>query len=203
MNPDFDLVDDLPFDPDDDLPFDPVDDLPNELYYTIFRFFKPKELLLCSQLDENFNSLCKLESLWKPFDNFIKRPNINYNKWRYNAKLKERLIQERIDYMNCSPFIDTTRIHYNLYRKTYISKKNKKRNNEIVDLRMNMQRKFMNSTGVRRLNSTHIYGIEIVVSREIETKYQNYKYMKNHYEAAMIYLENRNYIKNNTIKKLH
>lgn len=42
-------------------------DLPNECIYEIFTFLYPKELLLSYQVNNNFNNLCKLESLWKPF----------------------------------------------------------------------------------------------------------------------------------------
>ena len=42
-------------------------DLPNECMYDILVFLEPKELLLCCQINTNFNNLCKLESLWKLF----------------------------------------------------------------------------------------------------------------------------------------
>ena len=42
-------------------------DLANECIYEILTFLGPKELLLCYQLNNNFNNLSKLESLWKLF----------------------------------------------------------------------------------------------------------------------------------------
>ena len=40
-------------------------DLANDCVYEILTFLVPEQLLLCYQLDSNFNSLCKMESLWK------------------------------------------------------------------------------------------------------------------------------------------
>lgn len=69
-----------------------MDEFPNELYYTIFEFFTPKELLLCSQLDDNFNSLCDLKSLWKKY-------NKGYKNVFYGVNRKIRKNKHRESYM--------------------------------------------------------------------------------------------------------
>ena len=39
--------------------------LPNECIYSILLFLNPKHLQLGSQINNNFNNLCRLDSLWK------------------------------------------------------------------------------------------------------------------------------------------
>ena len=71
-----------------------MDIFPNECIYSILLFLNPKYLQLCSQINNNFNQLCQLESLWK---NQIENKN--------NVLFKKDT--ERNHYRNCKIYILT------------------------------------------------------------------------------------------------
>lgn len=63
-----------------------MDGLPNECIYDILLFLHPKYLQLCAQIDDNFNVLCQLDSLWK--NKFGNEYNKLFNKTPYKIRLK-------------------------------------------------------------------------------------------------------------------
>lgn len=83
--------------------------LPNECTYDILKFLKPKELLLCYQLDLNFSSLCKLDSLWQEINNLFELANTSL------LRASETFDQK--------PEYEISRICYPLY-KLFINKQN-------------------------------------------------------------------------------
>ena len=68
-----------------------MDTFPNECIYSILLFLGPKHLQLCGQVNNNFNGLCQLESLWR--NQIEDRYNVLFKKESYyeNCKLYYRL----------------------------------------------------------------------------------------------------------------
>ena len=76
-----------------------MDIFPNECIYSILLFLNPKHLQLCTQINNNFDQLCQLDSLWK--DQIEDKYNVLFKKKNHyeNCKLyyqlsvlKEKLI---------------------------------------------------------------------------------------------------------------
>ena len=75
-----------------------MDMLPNECIYEILLFLNPKYLQLCGQVNNNFNQLCQLDSLWRnqiddKYNKFFKKESYYKNcKLYYQLnKLKNEL----------------------------------------------------------------------------------------------------------------
>ena len=62
-----------------------------ECIYEILTFCHPKELLLCSQLNNNFNSLVYLDSLWKTQNGNVHRQLFNKQTYHETCKLYHQL----------------------------------------------------------------------------------------------------------------
>ena len=78
-----------------------MDILPNEIIYSILLFLNPKHLQLCGQINNNFNELCQLESLWR-----------NQIEDHYNVLFKRKSYYE-----NCKTYyqLDTLNRKFKLY----------------------------------------------------------------------------------------
>ena len=79
-----------------------MDTFPNECFYEILLLLNPKYLQLCGQINNNFNELCQLESLWRnQIENkynelFKKNKERNYYK-NYKMYYKFSTFRKKLD----------------------------------------------------------------------------------------------------------
>ena len=159
-----------------------MDILPNECIYSIFLFLNPKYLSLCGQINNNFNQLYQLDSLWR--NQIEEQYSLLFKKKNYyeNSKLYYQLnkLKNKLEIYNSIEEFYTDNILY-----LYHNKKLKRLPKE-MNLLINLKHLQLNSGQFKILSSEfeQLTKLESIYFKDSSTEerfinqIQNFEYIK-------------------------